>query len=241
MKTSLFLGSAALIALASGASAQGFSGNLGLNYAQPSESGSQSATEYSGGLEYSINRNFGIALDLSGYSIEDVDATILSSTWHFIYHLDEATSFALFAGADVVEDDTVAGPLAVGTSFAGLEAGTEFGKAEGEAYIGFSTTDGAEEDFSMYGLYGEYDFAHGFSAIGSADFINGDTTDLSNIAIGVEYEISGGPELYGKVGQQSIDDEDGDADSTYFEIGASVSFGNNRGTTFNGRSLFEQF
>ena len=237
----LLASSIALAACASSASAQNFSGNLGFNYAHPSESDDLSATEYFGGLEYAINRNFAIALDLSGYSIEDVDATIVSSTWHLIYHLNETASFGAFAGADVLAADTVIGTVAESLSFAGLEAGAEFGEAEAEGYIGFSTTEGAEEDFTMFGASGAYTFAPAFSAIASGDFINADSADLSNLAVGVQYEISGGPEIYGKIGRRAAEDDDGEVTSSYVEIGATISFGANRGTTFNGRSYFEQF
>lgn len=241
IKTSLIAGSIALSAMASAAAAQGFSGNIGLSYAQPSESEQLSVTEYFGGLEYSINRNFAVALDIHGFSVEDIDSTLASSTWHFIYHMNEDTSFALFAGSDIEASEENDGLAAQGVTFAGLEAGTELGEAEAEAYIGFSTTDDAQEDFTIFGASGEYGFASGFSAIGSAEFISSDVLDQSNLAIGVEYEVNGGPEIYGKIGRQALEAGDQDVDTTYFEIGASVSFGNQRGTTFNGRSLFNQF
>jgi hypothetical protein len=231
----------ALAAGTSGASAQNFSGNLGFNYAHPTDSEDLSVSEYFGGLEYAINRNFAIALDLSSYDIEDTDETIVSSTWHLIYHVNETASVGLFAGADVIADDTEYGVVGQSLSFAGFEAGSEFGDAEAEAYFGFSTTDGADEDFTMFGASGEYAIASGFSATGAADFINSDSYDQSKISVGVEYEISGGPEVYGKIGRRASDDDGDEGDSNFIEIGASVSFGANRGTTFNGRSFFESF
>lgn len=236
----LLASSIALAACASGASAQNFSGNLGLSYAQPSDSEDQSITEYFGGLEYAFNRNFSISLDLAGYNFEDIDDVIVSSTWHFIYHLDEGSSVALFAGADVVTEETGAGVVAQGLTFAGLEAGSEFGDVEGETYIGFATTDGDAEEFTMFGVSGAYDIAPGFSAIGAIDLIRSDVLDQSDISVGVEYEITGGPELYGKIGRRAGESESGaEVEANYLEFGASVNFGSQRGTTFNRRSVFE--
>lgn len=238
---SLLVSSIAFAAATTSASAQNFSGNLGFGYAHPTDSADASATEYFGGLEYAINRNFAIGLDLSSYSIEDVDDAIVSSTWHFIYHLNESSSVSVFAGADVVASDTQVGVVSEGLSFAGLEGGAEFGAFEAEGYIGVSTTEGDAGGFTMLGASGTYDIANGFSAIGTADFINGDGYDLSNLSVGVEYEIFGGPELYGKIGRRAADDDTVDTAENFIEIGASVSFGGKRGTTFSGRSLFEQF
>lgn len=215
--------------------AQVTGGQIGLSYSLPTDNSNGSVTEYHGGIEYSINRQFAIAGDLSGYSFENVDQSFISTTVHFIYHLSDTGSVGFFAGQDTV-GDLNAGLFADATVF-GLEAGGEFNEAEVEGY--FARVNGGNSDVTLFGAEGLYSFDNGFGAIAEVGMAQSDVGDFNKIAVGGTYTIQGGPDLYAQIGQRSFDGGSNDANSTFIEIGGTLQFGTQRGTTFNKRSLFE--
>lgn len=239
MKRTVALAALATIC-ASPSVAEGWSGGLGFTYALPTESEDRSITEYFGGLEYAFNRNFSLAFDLAAYDFEDFDDAFISSTWHLIYHVNESASVGFFAGADILGDDSGIDILTDYSTATGLEVGVEYAAFEGEGYLGVTIPDGElEENGTIFGVSGEYDILNNWSAIGSFDYLSVEDLSANVFAIGVEYEFDGGPELFAKVGQRSGSVDDFEDDSQFVEIGASVSFGRDRGTTFERRSVFE--
>ena len=242
MNCKMILSASALALMASGAMANNWSGEIGFSYALPTDSDNRSVTEYFGAVEYAITRDFSVGLDLAGYLFEEADATVTSSTWHFMYHYNDLTSLSFFTGADVVVSDEASfdATFAETVTFAGFEAGMEFGIAEGEAYLGVASHDEIDETLTMFGLAGAYRVTDAVSAIGHLDILSGDGARFSDLALGVSYDISDGPELYGKLGNRAMSVDDGnDENAAYVEIGASLAFGNARGATFQRRSMFE--
>lgn len=227
---------ATLLVVASPAAAQVTGGQIGLSYASPSDGDDRDFTEYFGGIEYAFGRNFAIAGNIKGFDFEDGGTNFVNATVHGIYHLNEETSFGVFFARDAVGTSDLTDSSDSGDLY-GIEAGTEFGSFEGQAYIG-----DIEDDGTIFGASGKYNFASSLAAIGSFDLASFDDLDFTDVNIGIEYTITGGPAIYGTVGQRDVDaDGAGSIDSTYFEIGASVSFGAERGTTFDSRSVFDAF
>lgn len=229
--------SGAFVLFAGAASAQQFGGELGLSYALPTDSGDLSITEYYGALEYNIGRSFSIGADLAGYSFEDIDDSYLSSTLHLTYHLNEFSSVGIFTGRDVVTDDIT--DATATSNLNGIEAGAAYNQFEVEGYIMFVT--GGSNEPTVFGADVLYHFNDQIGAFAEVDFSNGDDLDFNRVAIGGTYEINRGPELYGQIGQRSSTIAGSDDSSTFVELGASIKFGTNRGTTFDSRSLFELF
>ncbi len=221
---------AALLVAASPVAAQVTGGSLDIEYDFPTDGGDFGGTTYSGAIEYSITRDFSVSADIAGYRLDNLDNDATSITIHGIYHLDDMTSFGAFVGADELQD-------ADRETLFGFEAGTEFGAAEVEGYIGSRAFD--EDSFTLFGADGKYGFGNGISAIGSVSYAANDDDDITRFALGAEYEITGGPQFYAEIG--SVTDETfGDDDSQAFiGLGARVAFGAERGTTFGQRSLFE--
>lgn len=221
---------ATLLVVASPLAAQVTGGSLGVEYNAPTDGGDLGGTTYSGALEYAINRNFAVSVDLAGYRLDNIDTDAVSGTLHGVYHLNELTSFGVFYGADDLDG-------ADAVSLYGLEAGTEFGQAEIEGYIG--QLEGNEDDALIFGFDANYDFSNGFSITGSGGFTDVDDFSLSRVAIGGQYEITGGPQFYAEIGNVSAEFEGFDDDETFVGVGARLAFGAERGTTFGQRSLFE--
>lgn len=221
---------AALLMVAAPAAAQVTGGSLDIEYDFPTGGGDLGGTTYSGAIEYSITRDFSISFDAAGYRLDNISNDATNLTLHGIYHLDDMTSFGAFIGSDALSDSDR-------QSLYGIEAGTEFGTAEVEAYV--AAFDGADEDATLFGADGKYAFGNGFSAIASYGLASGDSADLSRLALGAEYEVSGGPEFYAEIGTVNADGFGVDAEETFIGLGARVAFGAERGTTFGQRSLFE--
>jgi hypothetical protein len=221
---------AAILVVASPAAAQVTGGSLGVEYNAPTDGGDFGGTTYSGALEYAFNRNFALSLDIAGYRLDNISTDASSATFHGVYHLDEMTSFGVFYGADSVDGGDA-------RALYGIEAGTEFGDADVEAFLG--QLEGASEDALIYGVDASYGFSNGFSAIASGGFTNVDDLSLSRIAIGGQYEISGGPQFYAEIGNVSAETSGVEADQMFVGLGARIAFGADRGTTFEQRSLFE--
>ncbi|MFT4699706.1 MAG: hypothetical protein ACI90E_000372 [Yoonia sp.] len=221
---------AAIMAVTSPAAAQVTGGSLGIEYSAPTDGGDFGGTTYSGSLEYAFNRNFALSFDISGYRLDNISTNASSVTVHGIYNLDEMTSFGVFYGADSVDS-------ADAQALYGVEAGTEFGDADVEAFLG--QLEGVSDDALVYGFDANYAFSNGFSATGSGGFTDVDDRSLSRIAIGGQYEIFGGPQFYAEIGNVSAKTGGVEADQTFVGLGARIAFGADRGTTFKQRSLFE--
>lgn len=221
---------AVVLMVASPAVAQVTGGSLDIEYDFPTDGGDLGGTTYSGAIEYSITRDFAVSLDIAGYRLDNLDTDATSLTLHGVYHMDEMTSFGAFVGSDAIEDSDR-------ETLFGLEAGTEFGAAEFESYLG--ALDGEGETVTLAGVDGKYDFGNGLSAIGSAGLASADDIDITRFAVGAEYEVVGGPQFYAEIGNVSAEADGIDADETFIGLGARVAFGAERGTTFGQRSLFE--
>jgi hypothetical protein len=220
----------AVLVVASPAAAQVTGGSLGVEYSAPTDGGDFGGTTYSGALEYSFGRSFALSFDIAGYRLDNINTDASSATVHGVYHLDEMTSFGVFYGADSLDGGDA-------QALYGIEAGTEFGDADVEAFIG--QLEGTNDDALIYGFDANYGFSNGFSAIGSGGFTDVDDRSLSRIAIGGQYEIAGGPQFYAEVGNVSAESGGVEADQTFVGVGARIAFGAERGTTFEQRSLFE--
>ena len=142
---------AAIMAVTSPAAAQVTGGSLGIEYSAPTDGGDFGGTTYSGSLEYAFNRNFALSFDISGYRLDNISTNASSVTVHGIYNLDEMTSFGVFYGADSVDS-------ADAQALYGVEAGTEFGDADVEAFLG--QLEGVSDDALVYGVDANYSFSN---------------------------------------------------------------------------------
>lgn len=221
---------ALLLVCAAPAMAQVTGGSLGVEYDFPTDGGDFGGTTYFGAIEYGITREFSVSLDLSGYRLDNISTDASSVTLHGVYHLDDMTSFGAFYGSDALDTSDR-------QNLFGLEAGTEFGEFEVEGYFG--SLDGVSEDVTLLGANGRYGFADGFAALASFGMANGDDSDVTRYAIGAEYALPAGPEFYAELGTVEAEALGVTAEESFIGIGTRISFGAERGTTFDQRSIFE--
>lgn len=215
----------ALTALASPAFAQGITGgDLSIDVFSYSEGEDTLSINYSGALEYSINRNVGVAVDLSLYDSTVFGDDIRNVTVHGIYHLNNAASLGFFAGQDSSDDRS-------GTFF-GLEGGFESGRFEAEGY--YSQYDN-DDSSTVLGFSGAYEINQSVSAIADLGFADIADDSYTRLSAGAEYEFVNGPSIYAEVG--NIDGAN--QDSSFVGMGVNLEFGADRGTTFGRRSIWD--
>ncbi|MDC0115855.1 hypothetical protein OAH97_00050 [Octadecabacter sp.] len=212
-----------LAAISTSASAQGITGGEltidGFGFNQGNNDG---IVNYSGALEFGINRNFSIAGDVAFYDFSFFDDDVTNFTLHGIYHLDDSRSIGLLVGNDREDGD--------GTTFFGLEGGLDSNQLTLEGYA--AVYDNSSDDIVLE-VSGDYQLTGAVSAIGTFGYGDIGNDDITRISGGVEYAFQTGPSLYAEIGHINTDG----ADSEFIGLGAKIEFGAARGTTFDRRGI----
>lgn len=212
-----------LAAISSSVSAQGITGGeLTIDGYSFRSGNNESALNYSGALEYGINRNFSVAGDVALYDFDILDDSLFNVTLHGIYHVNDQSSVGVLVGNDNIDGDN--------TIFYGLEGGFEANQFTAEGY--FALYDDSDDSI-VVGINGGYQFTDTISAIGSLGYGDVSNNDVTRISAGAEYQFQGGPSLYAEIGNVDRDDDN----STFIGLGAKVEFGAARGTTFDRRGI----
>lgn len=191
-------------------------------------------TSFSGSIEFDIAPQFGVGLDLTGYSIEDEDADISNVTLHGIYKFNQATSLGLFYSLDAVHEEEADG--------FGIEAAHNTSVTSLDGYLGQLDDNNGEEE-SIIGASFRYGLANGFSAIANIDRLSLPDDDFTstNVAVGGAYSYQTAT-FFAKIGKHSISFDDGitagSDDDNYFTFGADFVFGLSGGSTYKSRSSF---
>jgi len=189
---------------------------------------------YSGGLEYAINRNWSIGGYYTVYDFDTFDGSAGNLTLHAIYHLNDDTSVGVFRAGDGIELDG----FGAGRGMTGIEAGYETGAFEVEGFIGFfdkPEDDDQADNALLFGLSGAYEINDTISVLASYSRADSDTLTANRFSVGGSYEFIAGPSVYANVGRA----DSGLEDASFIGLGASIEFGADRGMTFESRSLFD--
>lgn len=230
MKVYLGAASAALFACAMGpAHAVEVTGaDITLGYSAFTEDNDFNASALEGSLEVGFNKQFGVQLDLGYHKFGAIDDDATTATLHGIYHVDDATSLGLFYGRDSA--------LGGNIDFYGIEAGHEYDRFDVEGYVAH----GEESGFSgtVVGLSGAYAATDSFKlglSLDNADFDGGVT--VRRVGVKGAYDFGTAASVYAEIG--SLNGKVGGfSDSeTFVGVGASFSFGADRGATFGQRGL----
>ena len=227
--------STAFIALGATSSlAQGFSGGEISIENSSYDEGDYSVTSFSGSVEFDVAAQFGVGLDLTGYSVEDSDSDISNATLHGIYKFDQATSVGLFYAFDSIDDVEIDG--------FGIEASYRTPVSFMDGYFG-KLEDEFGDEASIFGASVNYSLGNGFSVTGDIDALTFPDDDLTytDLALGGAYTYQTAT-FFAKLGNYSISIDDGvvsdSFDDNYIAIGANFAFGPNNGSTYNSRSVF---
>ncbi|WP_376871628.1 hypothetical protein [Albirhodobacter sp. R86504] len=202
-------------------------GALGYSYSAFSDdsAGNVDKNALAGSVEYGFDRQFAVQGDLSFMKFGATDFDGKAFTLHGIYHLDDFTSFGAFITREDVES--------LGQTSYGLEVGHEMGLMEVEGYIAHGEAD--DIDGNLFGISALYNATESFSFGLGYDNLDVDSVDASRVALVSEYAFDR-VVISGELGQADIEDL---GSESYFELGARMTFGANRGTTFGKRGFLE--
>ena len=227
--TAFYVAAASLALMAAPASAfEVTGGELELTYSAFEEDSDFSRTSLEGSLEAAFSRSVAAQVDLGGYKFNFVDDEATNATVHAIYHANDAASFGIFYGQDSLDGES--------TDFYGLEAGHEFEGVDIEAYV--ATGEEADVDGTVIGINGVIALNDRFdigASYDTADF-DGDVS-LNRFAVTGTAHVTDNMGVFAEVG--SLEGEvAGLSDSElFFGVGAEVTFGAKRGSTFGQRGL----
>lgn len=214
----------ALIALASVSPviAQEFSGGeIGLEYNAFTNDSDINGASYSGGVEFSFGREYAIAITAENVGFGG-DNTPNNVTLHGIYHMNQGASVGLFYSQN---ENDVEGY--------GLQGGTNFGGTDVGGYIGQKSFSG--ESVVVLGLESRTPYNEQITFFTDFDVVGDEDVAGSTSEVGVTYLFDAGPEAYVQVGRASAFTDFGSDSETYIGVGAKISFGAARGTTFDTR------
>ncbi len=243
MMKSLAISAVTLGVAATGAFAQSFSGGeVSLDYSTYTDGPDDGAVTLSGSAELAITREFGMQVDLSYtntgeiFGMTDTSQEATSIVLHGIYNINASSSAGLFYGLernDLEDGDDTASE---NTDFVGIELGYEVGTVAFEIYYA-KPLDEIIDTASLYGISGAYTLSDAFAITGDADRLSDDAVSLTSVAVGVEYTAYPGITLDAEVGSANIDTGVFDSSETFIGLGATYTFGAERGATFDNRGL----
>lgn len=217
---------AAIIAAASTpAFAQQFTGGeLGIEYNTFLDDTDIDGVSYNAAAEMAVTREFGLAFDVDKFDIGD-SGSDPRLTLHGIYHLSGSASVgAFYAQSPGADFDNAS---------YGIEGGTAFMRGDIGGYIGMQ--EAGDGEVFIFGMSSKTPVGGSFSVFTDFDLVADDTLAASTNEVGVTYQMTNGPEFYGQVGQVSASTGGASASETYIGLGARITFGAARGTTFEGR------
>lgn len=243
MKT-LALSAVAIVATSLPLSAQQFvGGEASLGYSTFTGDTEGDAINLTGSVEFAFTREIGVQADLSYTnfgelgSLDGSGADASSIALHLIYNVSDASSVGLFYGFESDSYERGAVTTEDDTSYVGIEVGYEVGDIAFEMYYA-KPLDEIIDNASFYGISGAYALNDAFAITADADRLTtDDLADLTSIAVGVDYDVMPNIVLNAEVGTASIDTGTTESDGTFIGLGATFSFGADRGATFENRGL----
>lgn len=217
------------LALAGAAQAQEFRGaEIQAEILAFTDDSALGETSYRGSAEFGVFGGIGGQVDLGFNNSRTVDLGARNLALHGTYDVMGLGTAGLFYARD---SDS---PAALGgreVTSVGLEGSTALGFVTIDGALG--TYDGEGVDGALGTVQARYEIGSALAITGRAGFLGGDV-EAGRLGIGGEYQLGGGPTLYGEIGRAGVE---GDSD-TYLTLGARLAIGPNGGTSFGERGIF---
>ncbi|MGB5864118.1 MAG: porin [Sulfitobacter sp.] len=202
-------------------------GSVKLSYSAFVDDTSVSKLGLEGSIEFGFNQNFALQADLAHQSLNETDIDSNAFGLHGIYHLDDATSFGAFYVREDIES--------VDVDIIGIEGGYETGLLEFEGYLG--KADVEDEDVTLFGISARYELANEVGLTGSFDLADQGLIEVSRFGLKLDRDVSANLNLFVEVGSAELDIAGFSDDELFVGIGGKISFGADRGATFEQRGL----
>ena len=218
----------ATIALAPAAQAAEITGgSVQLSYSSFTEDSSVRRTGIEGSMEIGFNQNFSTQIDLGHQRFNESDEDTTTLAVHGIYHLNDVTSFGAFYAIEDSSDGSF--------DYYGVEAGHEVGQFDLEGFLARADADAVDAD--VFGVSARYDLGNTFGVTGSYEYIDISDVDLSTTTVRLDRDVAENVNLYLEVGSARANAGGLSGSETFVGLGGKISFGAERGATFDGRGL----
>tara|TARA_R100001369_G_C3321561_1_gene169048 strand:+ start:2238 stop:2954 length:717 start_codon:yes stop_codon:yes gene_type:complete len=206
-------------------------GMIDLSYSAFIDETELSKSTLTGSIELAFNQIASAQLDIGRDSFGFSDLANLSLGVHGIYHMNSNTSL----GAFYTHDKAEVGGLSDTTNLYGIEAGHDTGLVDIEGYLGRGKS--SEVDGTLVGISGRYGMPNRIGLTGSIDYLDIEGVEVSKIALKLDGDLSENLNLYVEVGQAKVSAFGSSESEPFMGIGGRITFGADRGTTFERRSL----
>ncbi|MDP5086202.1 MAG: porin [Yoonia sp.] len=232
MLNKILMTTACVFASSTAVFAQGFSGaELSIEYSDVTDVEDLGSIIYSGSAEVELLYGVSAAGDFTIYNFEVDRGNLSNLTGHLSYSINSVTTLGIFFGRDNTDGED--------SGMFGGEIAYDFGVGEAQAYFG-SADDPLAREVTLYGAAVDYDFGSGFGFEANYDGFTGDDFSASAFEVGGYYELQQGLRLGATIGTLTQEDV-AETSETFFALKASIAVGQNGGTTFGPRGVYEVF
>lgn len=218
---------ATLICAQAAQAAEIIGGSVELSYSSFTEDSSVRRVGIDGSMEIGFTQNFSAQVDLTHHDLNAAGGDATTFAAHGIYHMNDVTSFGAFYAVENTNTGTF--------DYYGLEAGHEVGQFDLEGYI--ARADANAVDADVIGVSARYDLANTFGVTGSYDHIDIAGADLSTTTLRVDRDVAQNVNLFVEVGSARAAAGGLSGSETFVGLGGKITFGAERGTTFDARGL----
>ena len=206
-------------------------GSVGLSYSAFADDTDVDKLSLSGSVEVGFNRNVSLQFDAGQDSFGASDIDMRAIGLHAIYHMNDATSF----GAFYTREEAKLGGLTDKTDILGLEFGHETGQVDFEGFVGRGESD--DGDGTIFGVSGRYAMANEVGVTGAFDRISSDGIDLDKLTLQLDSDVGQNVNVFVEVGAARVSGFGQSETEPFVGIGGKITFGAERGATFERRSL----
>ncbi|SDC89484.1 porin [Ruegeria marina] len=214
-------------------SAQGLVGaNVDVNHYQFTSKSRGARQALQGSFELALGTSVSTQLDLGYYKFDQIGGSGRSATLHGIYQFGYGGAVGGFWGT---EDGA-----GIDRNFYGLEGAYDFTTFRVEGYFTRGRVQGANA--TLLGGKISSDVGGGpLSLNASVDYMNNKVgSDTTRMAIGADYGLGSGVNLYGELGTGNARVANFSSNDAFVGVGLRFDLGDRPGTTFGRRALLDR-
>ncbi|MCE8510778.1 porin [Ruegeria pomeroyi] len=206
--------------------------NVDINHYQFTNKSKGARQALQGSFELGLGSSVATQLDVGYYKFDQVGGSGRSATLHGIYKFGYGGAVGGFWGT---EDGG-----GIDRNFYGLEAAYDFSAVRLEGYFSRGRVQGANA--TLLGGKISSDVGNGpLSLNASVDFMDNKTgANMTRMAIGADYGLGSGVNLYGEVGTGNARVANFSNNDAFVGIGLRFDLGDRPGTTFGRRALLDR-
>lgn len=216
-----------------GLSAQGLVGaNVDVNHYQFTSKSKGARQALQGSFELALGTSVSTQLDLGYYKFDQIGGSGRSATLHGIYQFGYGGAVGGFWGT---EDGG-----GIDRNFYGLEGAYDFTTIRIEGYFSRGRVQGSNA--TLLGAKISSDVGNGpLSLNASVDYMDNKVgSDMTRMAIGADYGLGSGVNLYGELGTGNARVANFKSNDAFVGVGLRFDLGDRPGTTFGRRALLDR-